>query len=701
MIRSATRFVESVVQPDDFGDHVRPTWYLRKGGGDFGSYLGARPRLVKAGVYREVILSLTDITWIDDVRVRPELEADRTALSVDVECGGRDGALLRWQLLDPDGVVVADGERDCSSRSWTVTVPDPRLWWPRGHGEQALYRLITELVATDGQELDRQEVEVGLREVTLVTTEPDDKTPCFRLVVNGRPIVVRGANWAQVEGITNVWQHERAIRLLDLAEQAEMNLLRVWGGGVIPEPDFYSECDRRGFLVWQDFMFEYGMYPTDLPHFEAVVERELIDVVRRLRNHACIALWCGGNESHMGWDFQYHTPPAIGTALFDVLMPRVCAEHDGTRAFHPNSPYGGPVANWPLAGDWHDYTTLTYAHRSAVPTFISEMGRVSAPNLRSMRRFLQPQDLWPDDHDPTIQCPGEPSWPPMWGYRAPDGAWQKIGPIEQYLEPRDADGFIRALGTAHGEYLQASVERHRRGVADGELRGAGPERKARRRNGGDLVWRLNDPWPIPYWSVVDSYLEPKIPYFYLRRAYAPLLISFEQTVDELAVWITNDTAESIAGELVVRRVRFDGSIVGELRETATVAPAESIRLVETAALLPIGLRNELLVAEFAGRTTNHLLIGERYLELPPAGLRAHVEGDMLHLTADAFARQVIIDWPDELDGLRVEDNYVDLLPGCEHRIRLVDRPHLDSYLTIRALNAQAVTVPVPADLPRT
>lgn len=682
VVRSASAFADSVSAPEEHRAHIPTRNYMRKGGGDFGNYLGARPRLVKAGVYRDVVLSLTDPSWLDDVWVRTNLDAGKAHVAVEVTLGGAGTGELRWSLIDPDGRVVADGSRPAPDHAWVVTVPEPRLWWPRGQGEQALYRLIVDLYDDEAQ-LDSAEVEVGLREVQLRTLQPGTDESVFELVVNGRQIFVRGANWAQVEGMTNVWDSERAHRLLALVEHAEMNLLRVWGGGVIPEPEFYTECNRRGLLVWQDFMFEYGMYPSDLPGYGATVEREVVDVIRRLRNHPCIALWCGGNENHMGWDFQFHTPPALGTALFEEVMPRLCAAHDGSRPFHASSPFGGPVANWPRTGDWHDYTTLTYCHRAAVPTFVSEMGRVSAPTLRSMQRFLAPDELWPADHDATIVQPGRPSWPPMWGYRSPDGAWGKIGPIERYLEPRDAAGFVRVLGTAHGEYLQTRVERHRRGQPDG-----GPA--GRRRNGGDIVWRLNDPWPILYWSVVDSYLEPKIAYYYLRRAYSPVLISFEQTEDALAVWVTNDSTDTVAGDLVVRRVEFVGTVVGEVHQPVAIAPGESTRLVDTAPLGTTVLRREFLSAELNGQVATHLLIGERYLELQPATLSVRVDGTDLVVSSDTFTRQVVIDWDETMDGVRVEDNYFDLRPGQERRIGLLDRPRA-GRMVVSALNAEPVT----------
>ena len=228
---------------------------------------------------------------------------------------------------------------------------------------------------------------------------------------------LQGACWAPVEGMSHCWRRGRSFRLLDLAEHGGMNTLRVWAGGHVPPDEFHDECDRRGILVWQDFMFEYGMYPDGDPAFDATCRAEVEGLIRRLRNHPCILVWVGGNENYMGCNFEFGAQPSIGLDLFEKIMPEACRLLDPARHFHPSSPYGGPYANWPLEGDWHDYSTLSFAHESSVPTFISELGRVIAMSP-SMRRFLSESELWPPGFDPAIRAPGQPAWPPMWQYRS-------------------------------------------------------------------------------------------------------------------------------------------------------------------------------------------------------------------------------------------------------------------------------------------
>jgi len=177
----------------------------------------------------------------------------------------------------------------------------------------------------------------------------------------------------------------------------------------------------------------------------------------------------GGNENHMGHDFKHGGLPDVGNELFATFMPEAVARLDPDRMFWPSSPYGGRVPNWPLEGDWHDYSTLKFCPEASVPLYASEVGRVSAPSLSSMKKFITDDDLWPEGFSPVIRKPGQAAWPAMWQYRSVGGSWDKVGRLEQFCEPATAEDLIRVLGTAHGEYLRDRVERERRAAA--QLRG--------------------------------------------------------------------------------------------------------------------------------------------------------------------------------------------------------------------------------------
>ena len=490
-----------------------------------------------------------------------------------------------------------------------------------------------------------------------------------------------GACWAPLEGMTHCWDTERAARLLDLLEHGRMNVLRIWAEGNIPPQEFYDECDKRGIFIWQDFMFGYNMHPSGEPEFDENCRAEIEGMIRKLRNHPCILLWCGGNENHMGWNFGRGTNPPIGLELFHKIMPEACAKLDPDRLFHPSSPFGGRVANWPLEGDWHDYTTLKFVPEASVPLYASEVGRASAPSLSSMKLFLSDEELWPEGYSPAIRTPGQAAWPPMWQYRSVGGSWDKVGRVGEYCDPSNAEELIRVLGMAHGEYLRDRVERERRGVPDG-----GPD--GNRRCWGNMIWRLNDSWPIIYWSAIDYYLEPKIPYYFLRRAYDPILISFEQTRDSIAVWVVNDSPESVSGKLEVHRRRFNGNSRGQLEAQVRIEPGQAKRCLVTTDLGPIYLRNEFLHATFGAREATYLLIGERYLHLPNAKLTVRVLGGKIEIATNVFARTVTLEM-DGVTGAVFEDNFFDMAPGRKRTIAVIN-PAGGRAVTIRALNAKPV-----------
>lgn len=679
---SPLRFVSEVKVPERYeglGKHK----YLRKSHSDFSSYLGASPHSVKVGIYRDVLLDIPGPSWIEDVWVRPEVSGDfrKAEVHVQVKTSGQDVSVT-WMLTDPSGKRIDSGTGQVSNGSFNrqIGVEPPMLWWPRTHGTPNLYEL--EIVLKHGEELlDTRNVRFGIRSIKAVLTDPQTGEKRFRFDINGQPIFLRGACWAPLEGMTHCWRQERAMRLLDLFEQGRMNILRIWGEGDIPPQEFYDECDRRGILIWQDFMFGYDMHPGGEPAFDENCRAEIEGMIRDLRNHPSILLWAGGNENYMGWDFKRGTRPTVGLELFERIMPEACAKLDPTRIFHPSSPYGGKVPNWPLEGDWHDYTTLNFCPEASVPLFASEVGRASAPSLSSMKLFLSDEELWPQGYDPAVRTPGKPAWPPMWQYRSVNGSWDKVGAVEQYCDPKSAEDLIRALGMAHGEYLRDRVERQRRGLPDGAADG-------NRRCWGNMVWRLNDSWPIIYWSVIDYYLEPKIPFYFLRRAYDPVLISFERTADWIAVWVVNDSSESVSGLLEVHRRRFDGQTLGWLETKVSLKTGQAKRCLVTTDLGPVSLRTEFLEASFMGKQATYLLIGERYLHLPRAKLAAHKTDDGIEISTDVFVRDVRLQ-VDDITGAVFEDNYFDMSPGQKRIIRITDAGG-GKRITVGALNAGPV-----------
>ena len=665
---------------------IDPLKYFRKCHSDFGSYLGAAPNSMKVGIYRDIILDVPAESWFEDIWVRPRLvnNVSRAEIDVEIRTGGSPCAIL-WRLESPAGEFIARGETVSGSVKLSISLDNPELWWPRTHGTQGLYSLEFTLPGK-GVVRDRKRISFGIRGIEPVLADPETGEKRFGFRVNGTMIFLRGACWAPVEGMTHCWTPDRAERLYEFIEHGNMNILRVWGEGVIPPDEFYDACDRKGIFVWQDFMFGYGIHPDGPPEFDENRRLEIEGMIRRLRNHPCLLLWCGGNENHMGYSFSFSANPAQGNTVHGKIMPDSVRELDPDRLFHPSSPYGGPYPNYPLEGDWHDYSTLNFSPSASVPLFASEVGRVSAPSMASMRRFLLEEDIWPDKHSAAVKIPGKPSWPDMWQYRSVGGSWDKIGPIEEFCEPQSAEELIRVLGTAHGEYLGRRIERERRGVPDGFPDG-------HRRCWGNTIWRLNDSWPIIYWSAIDYYLEPKIAYYFLRRAYSPILISFEISPDSISLWIVNDSGEPSEGTLVVKKMRFDGTVRGEISKDVNIKPGDSKRCPELGGFGLINLRNEFLYARYNDMEATKLLIGERYLHLPKSNLHVRPIAGGLEITTDGFVRQVTLD-AIGAHGAVFEDNFFDMPPESKRVVKILNRAG-GKRISARAFNAEGAIVELP------
>ena len=662
---------------------ITATKYMRKSQCDFNNYLGARPNFMKVGLFREVILDVPGKTWLEDSAIRPTLTDDLTQAHVEVLLDARGpNAQVRYSLTDADGKTIVRGIESTEDEEFSFTVNRPRLWWPHTHGKPYLYTLTLEVLQGVAL-LDTQQFKVGFRKIEHVTLDENTGEARFAFKINNRQIYLKGAGWAPLEGMSHVWDRQRSDRQIALGKQANMNLFRMWAEGSIPPSHWYEACDEQGILVWQDLYFGYGIDPFHEPEFRANAEAEIADTIKRLRNHPSIFLWVGGNENLMGWEFAKGYGPIPNRHFNESVMPGLVQQHDPTRPFHPSSPWGGPHSNYPLQGDWHDYTTLNFVPLSSVPLFNSEICRVSPPPAASMRRYLTEEEFWPEGFEFKVDRPGKIAWPPMWEYRSAGMAWDKIGAIERFGDPQTPEDLVRVLGTGHGENWQQRVEQQRRGVPPGRPDGS-------RRCWGSMVWRLNDAWPITYMSAIDYYLEPKIPYYYLRRAFTPVLLSFEQTADRIAVWVTNDSPNPVSGLLTLYKMDFKGNIKGDLSRFVHVNAGESERALEATPLRTIRKNEEMLVAKLNDQTACHLLNAERYLHLPRATLDVKVLDNDIEIVTDVFARQVTLAFPG-VTGAVFDDNFFDMIPAQRCRIRIHHNPGADS-LTVSAINADTVTM---------
>lgn len=423
--------------------------------------------------------------------------------------------------------------------------------------------MVVELVEGESV-LDRRERSIGLRSVELDRT-PDAQGEAFTIRVNGRPIWCRGANWIPMGSFPRSEPRERIARWIDAAIDAELNMLRVWGGGLYESEDFYELCDERGMLVWQDFMFACATYPEERPYPE-LVEAEARHQVSRLASHPSVVLWCGGNENVLawwswGWRERLAEGQSWGKRYWLELLPTIVAELDPTRPYWPDSPFSGSMEihpNDPDRGDRHTWDAKVEGYRTLVPRFCSEFGQQSPPSIGTLREAL----------GGAFGAIGDPELARRQRAWGGDAFQTEPALRERFRDPRSLEEWIFAL-----QVLQARAY----AIAFEWMRSNAP------RSMGALFWQWNDAWRGHSWSVLDVAGRPKPALFAVRRACAPIALALVPTGDACDVVLLSAPGES--GGLAARgralpavRVRaltIDGLTVEEIPLTLDAAAGQA------------------------------------------------------------------------------------------------------------------------------
>lgn len=677
-------------QPAD----VKPKTARRSGNG---SYLGPNPTLSSVGVFDQVLVESSDGNTLDEVVVGVSLDESLSKGTLTVEAAGTSrlpSVNVRVRVLDPEGGVVAEsttptGVTDAAFHGRCVLKVDhPRLWWPRGYGSQPLYRAQITLLAGDRPQQTWQRT-VGFRRVTM----PEH----LHFVVNHVPVMLRGGAWVTPNLMSRVWDSAREERLFALAENANFNAFRIWGEVMAPHDNFYEMADARGFLLWQDFA-QLPLRPDEASR--ARCREKATRQLKRLKHHPAILCWCGGNEAAQWFhedyngDFKDHGPwPGLVAA---EEVGAICQQLDPERYYQPSTPYSarGMNPNDPRAGNTHGYTNLWYVPGYDYLNFASEDTRIAAPPLHSLKRFMAPEDIWPTGYS-TLALPGNKlPFPETWLPYTTSESWKKTGPVEQFYDATDIAALVYRLGMAEGLYYQDTVERQRRGRPASDP-------TDHRCCGGYIVWKFNDSWPQVYSAKVDYFLEPYHAYYSLRRAYAPVMLSFDIGTF-IYLWAVNDGPESVNGTVKIQlyhleRNEFRKEIVREV----TVAPGKSILVVQLdKAGIRAFRREHILFATLTDKSGSVIVRAnafadlERRLAFPNAKLDVRVENSALVISTDKFARSVTLEGDAFGDafGWFFEDNYFDLLPGEVKSVRILGH-HGRGRVTARAwYSPRAITV---------
>ncbi|GAA3461512.1 glycoside hydrolase family 2 protein [Saccharothrix longispora] len=647
------------------------------------------PDLQTAGIWKPVRLERWSAARFREVRPLVTVDADgtgRVEVHVAVDRAGADRAAGTGGAVGADlAVVVSVGgvERRVAvggdTAAVAVEVPDVDLWWPVGYGDHPLHDLRVTLEA-DGVEVDARDRRVGFRTVT-VDTEPDEVGSPFTFVVNGVRVFAKGANWIPDDHFLTRVTRDRLVRRVEQAVDANMNMLRIWGGGIYETEDFYDVCDERGVLVWQDFPFACAAYAEESPMWEEV-EAEARENVARLTSHASLALWNGNNENLWGyrdWGWQEQLQGRTwGLRFYEELLPAIVAELDPTRPYSPGSPYspGDLHPNEDTHGtrhEWEVWNRLDYTrYRDFTPRFCSEFGFQGPPTWATLTRWV---------HD-------EPMTPTSPGFLLHQKAEDGNGKLDRGLAPH-----LPAPGSFE-DWHWATQLNQARAVAFGieHFRSHWP------RTAGAVVWQLNDCWPVTSWAAVDGDERPKPLYYALRHAFAPRLLTVQPRDGRDALLAVNDTDAAWTGEVAVTRQTF----AGEVLAAATIpldVPARSVATLDLAEDLvtPTDPKGEVLVVSTADARAAHVFLEDLELAYHPAPLSAEVArvdgGYRVDVVASSFARDVAL-LPDRVaEDAVVDDALVTLVAGESHSFlvrtaaELADPSALTGPLVLRSANA--------------
>jgi beta-mannosidase len=644
--------------------------YVRKAQYQFGWDWG--PCLLTAGLWRPVYLEAYQHR-IAEVHCPIEVAADlgSATLPVQVTLEARPAVdeaapdvLVHVALHAPAGDLLQEMFLSLQGHEarQRIHLDAPQLWWPLGYGSQPLYRLVVTL-QRKGEVLDRRELRLGLRRLRLLQ-EPlnDEPGTTFLFEVNNTPIFCGGANWIPADAFPPRVEAATYRALVQAAADANMTMLRVWGGGIYEEDIFYDLCDELGLLVWQDFMFACGIYPAH-NWFQASVRAEAEANVRRLRHHPCLALWCGNNEDYQvaqsitiyrpAFQGDFTATPFPARELYERLLPAVCEALDPARPYWPGSPYGGADVHDPTVGDrhiwdvWHGEMADYHAYPQFTGRFISEFGMQALPDLATIASFATAEERYPQSQ--TLE----------YHNKAADGQRRLALYLSDNLRiPADLDGFIYATQFLQAEALAAAYQGWRR-------QWKGPGRYA---TAGVLVWQLNDCWPATSWSIIDSHLRPKPAYYVVRRELAPLTLGLERTAGGVEVWAVNGLSASMEARLEVSVWALDGQQVKAERHLVSLAPQQATECGTFA-------RGEGQTLVFGARLVVHGAIAARrtlwpepfkYLRLPDPCLEvARLDGERLRLRVAKPAKGVLLTSSQQV---KWSDNFLDLLPDEDQEI---------------------------------
>jgi len=691
-------------------DKFKQASYIRKaayeGGWDWG------PNMITCGIWRPVYLQTWEDQRIVDMGIaQPDICLQAAHISTDIRVLSTNKTEAALKITYAQGaekrtftypVTLHSGMNEIS---YPINIANPKLWYPNGYGKQDMYLFKAELT-TGGHITDEVSTKTGLRSVKL-NRERDSLGRKFEFIVNGIPVFAKGANIIPFDHFPTRMTVKRYRHFLQATADAHMNMLRLWGGGYYETREFYDLCDEMGIMVWQDFMFANATPPSFL---KDNIAKEVDYQVRRLRNHPCIAIWCGNNEISNNTEGGFFTDPNDAGGIpksfkrmFDKMLsntkPKTYTDYLETFGYlipgivnriTPEIPYtsSSPTSEFEIqsakfiSGDRHNYDVwwgnepienqANYRHR-----FVSETGIQGFPDIATIDAFTEPADRsltsdimnW---HQKNFSVNGN----------------TVIGKIikTEYKDPANLATFDYLSQVVQGESLKIYTEAMRR---------------RRPFSMGFLYWQLNDSWPVISWATMDYYGRPKAAMYMAKYFYEPVLVSPYEEGGKINIYVVSDHTSGEAALLDVRLMDFSGKVLWSKKLNHKVKDLSS----EIALSIPkeelSGINYDPAKCFISAKLTSSqgvlLSSNDLYFKRPKdlqyinSTIQTELskQGDhyVLKISSSALAPRVEITFGDE--DVSLSDNYIDLLPNEPASISITGRITLEKLkmaLKIRSIN---------------
>lgn len=637
-----------------------PRSFVRKAQYQFGWDWG--PRLVTAGIWKDVQLEFWNnakIITVKDIQKRTSETSDD--LHFDVEIYAQNAGDYTLDLnKNHQKVSLKKGNN-------TISVPyetsGMKLWQPSGRGEANLYDFEVKL-SKNQKHIDTKNIRIGLRTVELVQ-EKDEKGKSFYFKVNGQPLYIKGTNWIPGDSFSPRMTKEKYRKLIKDTKDAHMNMIRIWGGGIYEDDEFYKACDENGILVWQDFMFAGSFYPADEVFLNNVKE-EVKDQVNRLQNHPSIALWCGNNEideAIVNWGYQkqfkYSKNDSLQVwkdykKLFHEVIPNALAENlkSDKNIYWPSSPSIGWGHKESLTeGDSH-YWGVWWGeqpfeiYNEKVGRFMSEYGFQGTPSLETTKSmFSGIPDL--SLQNSTIKA-----------HEKHARGWDIINEYlkRDYKIPTDFVQYNYLSQLLQAKGMQIAIEAHRR---------------AKPYNMGTLYWQLNDCWPVVSWSSIDYLGNWKAFHYQVKRSFEPVLVSIAETDKSYDVYLVSDLLKELKADINFQLIDFKGKVLWKANQSDNIKAdvSKKIRSINKSELAQFDLSKAVLKISAEKDTTFEKLFffnkpKDVKLSKPEITIRK-ISSTEIEVSTDILAKDVYL-----IGDTHFSDNFFDLLPGTSKRITL-------------------------------